>query len=319
MASTDGLFSKEALDKLRSPERLDTMLPITRPVHWMIILAVLVVLAGVVLWSIFGAFTVKVTGMGMITDAAGVSTVSHTDGGKVIKVRVTPGTYVHRGDIIAEVEQPAKSADTQLAQYGIDTANNNEQVIERTFAYDEKSYQEDISRMVTSNYEGTVEEIMVEPGSVITAGMPICTVRGNETEDAVNGLFYIPVAQAKRVEPGMHIQIVPNSVDEAESGSLIGIVRSVSNYPVTGETVQKNLANRDLAQYIMQSNKSAVMEVSFFLLPDNESGSKYLWTTAVGDHKPVEPGTFCTGTIIVDRRPPLQRVFYKLSQWLRSR
>ena len=38
------IFSQEALDKLRSPEKLDTMLPITTPVSWPALIAVLVLL-----------------------------------------------------------------------------------------------------------------------------------------------------------------------------------------------------------------------------------------------------------------------------------
>ena len=56
------IFSKEALDKLRSPEKLDTMLPITTPITWMALVAILVMLFSVVLWSIYGAFTVKADG-----------------------------------------------------------------------------------------------------------------------------------------------------------------------------------------------------------------------------------------------------------------
>lgn len=35
--------------------------------------------------------------------------------------------------------------------------------------------------------------------------------------------------------------------------------------------------------------------------------------------KPITPGSFCTGSIIIERKPPTEKVFYKLSQWLRSR
>ena len=56
-----GIFSKEALDKLRSPEQLDTVLPITSPIGWMGLAAVAVMMVAVVIWSIFGSFTVKAT------------------------------------------------------------------------------------------------------------------------------------------------------------------------------------------------------------------------------------------------------------------
>ena len=30
-------------------------------------------------------------------------------------------------------------------------------------------------------------------------------------------------------------------------------------------------------------------------------------------------GSFVTGTVIIERRPPIEKVFYRLSQWLRNR
>ena len=42
-------------------------------------------------------------------------------------------------------------------------------------------------------------------------------------------------------------------------------------------------------------------------------------TSVVGEYKPITAGSFCTGSIIIDRTPPIERVFYKVSQWLRSR
>ncbi len=67
------IFSKEALEKLRSPERLDVLLPITTPIGWMLMIAIGILLLSVLLWSVFGAFTVKADGMGLIMDSAGSS------------------------------------------------------------------------------------------------------------------------------------------------------------------------------------------------------------------------------------------------------
>lgn len=41
------------------------------------------------------------------------------------------------------------------------------------------------------------------------------------------------------------------------------------------------------------------MEVEFDLVEDENSESGYLWTSIVGDHKPVTPGSFCTGSIVI--------------------
>ena len=103
------------------------------------------------------------------------------------------------------------------------------------------------------------------------------------------------------------------------TGFLIGVVRSVSQYPVSTQAVQKRLANDHLSQYILQSQQSAVMEVTFDLVKDNKSESGYLWTSSVGEHRPITAGSFVMGSIIIERQPPIQKVFYKLSQWLRNR
>lgn len=313
------IFSQEALDKLRSPEKLDTMLPITTPVSWMALIAILVLLFSVVLWSIYGAFTVKADGMGLIMDSAGVMNISHIANGKISQLYVAPGTAIKKGDLIAHMEQASQSADTRMAQYGMGLASSDRDAMGRAYQYNAKEYQQTVAEDIYSDYDGIIDEVMVDVGTMISAGTPICSVRITQDRDELTGLLYIPVDKGKRVEPGMTIQLAPNGADVSQTGSLIGVVRSVSQYPITAQGIQQHLGNAQLAQWILQAQQSSVMEVTFDLVkdPDNESG--YLWTSKVGEHKPITAGSFCTGSIIIERKPPIEKVFYKLSQWLRSR
>jgi len=313
------IFSKEALDKLRSPEKLDTMLPITTPVSWMGLVAVLVLLFSVILWSIYGAFTVKADGMGMIMDSAGVMNISHIANGKISDLYIKPGMAIKRGDLIAHMEQAAQSADTRMAQYGMGLASSDRDAMGRAYQYDAKRYQQDVAEDIYSDYEGIVDEVMVDVGTMISAGTPICSVRITQNRDELTGLLYIPLDKGKRVEPGMSIQLAPNGADVSQTGSLLGVVRTVSQYPITAQGIQQHLGNAQLAQWIMQAQNSSLMEVTFDLVKDADDTSGYLWTSKVGEHKPVTPGSFCTGSIIIERKPPIEKVFYKLSQWLRSR
>ncbi len=318
-ADKSQIFSQEALDKLRSPEKLDTMLAITTPITWMALVAILALLFSVVLWSIYGAFTVKADGMGLIMDSAGVMNVSHVASGKISSLYVQPGTFVHKGDLIAHLEQAEQSADTRMAQYATGLASSDRDAIGRAYQYDAKRYQQVVAEDVFSPYDGIVDEIMVDEGSILSAGTPICSVRLTQNRDDLTGLLYIPVDKGKRVEPGMTIQLAPNGVDVSESGSLIGVVRTVSQYPVTAQGIQQHLGNAQLAQWILQAQQGAVMEVTFDLVKDPDSESGYLWTSVVGKHRPITAGSFCTGSIIIERKPPIEKVFYKLSQWLRNR
>lgn len=179
--------------------------------------------------------------------------------------------------------------------------------------------QELVNEYIYSDYDGIVDEVMVETGSIINVGTPICSIRRTQNRDELTGVLYIPVEQGKRVETGMSIQLAPNGVDASQSGWLLGVVRSVSQYPTSTTAMSKVLGNEQLVQYILNNERGAVMEVKFDLVKDENSESGYLWTSFVGQHKPITAGSFCTGSIIIDRVPPIEKVFYKFSQWLRSR
>lgn len=313
------IFSREALNKLRSPEKLDTMFAITTPVSWIGLAAIGILLFSILLWSIFGAFTVKADGMGLIMDSAGVVNVSHTATGKISEVYVKKGSTVKRGDLIAKLEQADRSADTRMAQYGMGLAANDREAMERVYQYDAKRQQQTVAENIYSDYNGIVDDVLVEKGTILVKDAPVCTIRLTQDRDDLIGILYVPVDKGKRIEPGMTMQLAPNGVDVSESGSLMGVVRSVSQYPVSAESVRQKLGNAQLAQWIQQKQDSALMEVNFDLVKDEDSESGYLWTSTIGVHKPITAGSFCTGSIIIDRRPPIEKVFYKLSQWLRSR
>lgn len=313
------LFSQEALDKLRSPDRLDKMFSITKSLDWMLIVAVMVFLFAVVLWSIFGAFTEKVDGMGLITDSAGVAVVTPLASGKLETLKVKTGDVVSEGDLLARVEQVERSMDTRLARNNMALSKDEKEALGYIYNYNSKREQNRVIGEIRSDYRGVVDEVMVEPGMMVTSDHPLCTIRLTQDTDELSGILYIPVEKGKRVEKGMTIQLVPNGVEVSESGSLIGIVRSVSQYPVSMQGVQKNLGNAHLASWVAETEKSALMEVRFDLVKDEESPSGYLWTSVVGKHPPITAGSFCKGSIVIDSKPPIEKVFYKISQWLRSR
>ena len=257
--------------------------------------------------------------MGLIMDSAGVLNISHVATGKISRLYVTPGVEIKKGDLIAHMEQATQSADTRMAQYGMGLAANDRDAMNRAYQYNAKEYQQTVAEDIYSDYDGIIDEVMVDEGSMISAGTPICSVRITQNRDELTGLLYIPVDKGKRVEKGMTIQLAPNGVDVSQSGSLIGVVRTVSQYPITSQGIQQHLGNTQLAQFILQSQNGAVMEIAFDLVKDADSESGYLWTSKVGEHKPITAGSFCTGSIIIERKPPIEKVFYKLSQWLRNR
>lgn len=319
MAIPDSMFTKEALEKMRSPEKLDALLRVTSPVGWMGLTAMVAILSSVLLWSIFGSFMETVSGKGMLLDVGGVGIVSAPATGEVAQIYTSVGDRVEVGERVVMVTQNERSTDTFMARSDVNLSSSNREVMARASQFDAKRYLQAINEEVYSEFRGTVDEIPVHEGMLVSAGSTLLRIRRDEGTKEMHGVFYVPVEKGKRVEPGMTISLAPNGVDVSQAGSLVGVVSKVGDYPASIESIRTTLGNAQLADWILQSMNSAVVEISFSLVRDEDSPSGYLWTSVVGEHKNVTPGSFCTGEVIIERKPPIMKFFYKLSQWLRSR
>lgn len=319
MAPNKDIFSKAAIDKQRSPENIDKLLQVTTPISWIGLAALGMMIFSLLMWSILGAIVDKVEGTGILLDAGGVANVSSVVGGKVERVLVAPGTQVRKGDVIATLEQPSQDVESKMARSGMFLAENEREAVNSAANYDVKRYQQNISEVIVSGYDGIVDEVLVMPEAILSPGGTICTLRRDEGRDDLQGVLYVPVIDGKRIAPGMTLQVSPNGSNASENGSMVAVVRSVSRYPVSAEGMINKLGNQQLVQWLLSKNDGAVSEITFELVKDTKSKSGFLWTSRLGEHKKITSGSVCSGFVVVDRKPPIEKVFYKLSHWLRSR
>jgi multidrug efflux pump subunit AcrA (membrane-fusion protein) len=313
------IFTEDALARLRSPEQLDSLFRVTRPVTWMALAMLCFLGASIALWSVYGVISESVEAIGMILDSAGVVNVYHDAGGKLSEVLVRPGMRVRKGDVVARLAQPSLMSDIITSRQSIPMSANRQQVESGLSNFDSlvnKWYQ---SEAIVSAHDGIVSEVPVIEGIVISPGSTvICTIRRDQGRDDVSALLYVPINAGKKVKPGMVARLAPSGADAAEDGSLMGVVREVSSYPASGAGIMKNIGNADVTQWITQRTGGAAVEVRVDLVRDPNSESGYLWSSVVGNHPRVSAGSACTGVIVVKRAPPLEKLFLKLSQWLRT-
>ncbi len=112
-------FRKEALVKNQSPEHFDDLLKVTRPSHWYVTGAVILILISVVIWSFTGELNLKINGDGIILNATGISEVRTNFTGVMRDLEIEVGQHVTEGQILATVSQPQieleiKSLDEKL-------------------------------------------------------------------------------------------------------------------------------------------------------------------------------------------------------------
>ena len=100
------LFRQTAIDRLSGPERLDTLVRITRPRAWIALGAVFVVLAGAVFWGVYGHAPDTIEGAGMIMRRGGLFEIDAQGAGVIRELLVKPGDHVKAGDVVARIAQP---------------------------------------------------------------------------------------------------------------------------------------------------------------------------------------------------------------------
>ncbi|MCP4274203.1 MAG: hypothetical protein GY781_19950, partial [Gammaproteobacteria bacterium] len=100
------VFRKVSLERMSSPEQLDQMMQVTTPKGWVVLLALIILVVFAIFWGIFGSIATKVTGMGILIKRGGVFNVGTDSLGQVLELKVAVGKTVHKGDIVAIVDQP---------------------------------------------------------------------------------------------------------------------------------------------------------------------------------------------------------------------
>jgi HlyD family secretion protein len=106
IATKPTVFRQASLDRLSSPEQLDSLLQVTNSKAWLALAGIGILLTGIVIWSIVGTVPTKVYGQQCIlVKSGGVNLVTTTSGGRLTDLSVERGDTVTRGQIIGRIEQ----------------------------------------------------------------------------------------------------------------------------------------------------------------------------------------------------------------------
>ncbi len=116
MGPRKDLFTKAALEKLSSPEQLDALMEVTKPMGWIGLGTTGLILAMTVLWSIFGSIPIRVDGKGILIIGGSLIDIEAGSSGRVTDIVVKPGDVIQPGDPIASVGQSKLTEDIDNAK-----------------------------------------------------------------------------------------------------------------------------------------------------------------------------------------------------------
>lgn len=98
------LFRKSSMDRLNSPEQLNEYIRVAKPGVWLILTAIILLLAGALAWGVFGLIESKVECGALVEDGRTVLFVGEADAKKV-----QPGDSVSVAEITGTVKSLAPS------------------------------------------------------------------------------------------------------------------------------------------------------------------------------------------------------------------
>ena len=93
MADNSSIFRKKSLDRVSSPEQLNDYIKVASPGMWAILLAIIVLLAGMIVWGAVGKLETTVKGAAVVSDGSAILYVSEEN-----VVGIEPGQTVRPGD-----------------------------------------------------------------------------------------------------------------------------------------------------------------------------------------------------------------------------
>jgi len=105
-ADKDQLFRKVALERLSSPEQLETLIRVVTPNAWMALAPLLALIVLALAWGWFGSIPTKAAGKCILLNPTGVADVASAVSGRLIDIPVKIGDSVTQGQEVARVAQP---------------------------------------------------------------------------------------------------------------------------------------------------------------------------------------------------------------------
>ncbi len=170
-----------------------------------------------------------------------------------------------------------------------------------------------VGSAVKAPVAGTIEEIRVGRGDVVSPGTVMATI-GPVSPQTFEVLSVFANNMSKRIVPGMDVHIRPVSVKKEEHGSMRGRVKSITELSVSKAEVDAILRNTELTNSLMGDSSPLLAQIEVFLDKDTPSG--FAWWGGQGPPYSVTRGTRVSVDVVVEHRPPLALIIPSLRRML---
>ena len=156
---------------------------------------------------------------------------------------------------------------------------------------------------ILSEHDGRVIEVIAGGGQVLPAGGALLSLEMQDTSSKLTSVSYFPIGDGKRIQPGMKIQVTPDTVERQRFGGITGTITAVSPLPVTRAGALSVMGNPDLVQALLGTG--AYIEVTAELQTDPATFSGYRWSSSHGPNLPITAGLTHLSRVTLEGRAPI--------------
>lgn len=271
------LYRKAALERLSSPDQLDKVIKITSPLSWLALIAVTVIIALVVVWSIVGTIPETITVNGMVVAPVGTNAVYTDITGTVSATYVTVGSELYMNTPVMAITTPQGQNLTIL-----------------------------------SDQVGTVSEVLATIGNTAKQNNELVRVSPLVQGDQAV-VCYVPIAHVKKLERGMQAYVTLTSAESETYGHMVARIVNIDARATSAKGMETVLGT-DNKMSDAFTKDGAVASVTLELYPDANTESGYYWSNEKGSGQTVSNGSMCSARLITKEIRPIEKLFTKIRE-----
>lgn len=157
--------------------------------------------------------------------------------------------------------------------------------------------------------DGTVIDLQVIQGQTVKPGQRLGTISNTAAERTgqspqLQAVAYFHPADARRLQPGLGVEVVPDWQQRGRFGGIRGRVSRVSLLPATPEDINTTVGNPPLAESLV--SKGPVIRTEIDLGTSASSFDGYRWTLSKGSSVfPIREGLTLKAHSYVEWRTPV--------------
>lgn len=226
-----------------------------------------------------------------------------------VKTTQTEKDYHENLSTISDLQAQLKELDSKqasLAQQDLEsltTRRKEIQEVKREIA--QLAVQLGDNSQIISQYSGRILEITLTSGQVVSAGTRLATIEAENPKSKLIGVTYFPVSEGKKIQPGMKIQITPQTVKRERFGGIVANVTNISRFPITKEAAASEVGNAEVVEGLVSIQKEGLIQVFSDLEIDSRTSSGYKWSSSTGPKLTVSSGTTTVARVKVEERAPI--------------